>query len=255
MMERGCSFGIGPSVPDVLADSSHGRAAFRPPRQLARRPARADGDASSEHRIELDIRPPLIGDPAVSVTVIVPLAAGEAEPNDLLAALPRSFEIVLARGGTRASSMNEAARVARGRHLWFVHADTTLGVDAVAALLAGLAGAPSALHYFDLLFDGGPMMRLTEWGVCFRSRVLRLPFGDQALCIPAATFQKLGGYDETTACGEDLLLVRRAHRKRIAILPVGASIRTSARKYARHGWFRTTLRHLRLTVQLAIRAN
>lgn len=252
--ERGGTIGIGTGAPDLRADSGHGRAAPRPAAQLARRSARAEGDASSEPRISLDIRPPLIRDPAVSVTVIVPLSAGEADPDDLLAALPPSFEIILARGGTRASSMNEAVLVACGRHLWFVHADTTLGADAVAALLAMLAAAPSALHYFDVLFDGGPMMRLTEWGVRCRSRVLRLPFGDQALCIPAATFQVLGGYDEVTACGEDLLLVRRAHRAGISVLPIGASIMTSARKYRRNGWFRTTFRHLKLTVQLALRA-
>jgi hypothetical protein len=198
--------------------------------------------------VRLELRPPSDGKGDVIVTVIVPLAQSEAEPEALLATLPRTFEIMMARGGTRASSMNQAAAVATGRHLWFVHADTTLGSDAVSALLAGLKDTGADLRYFDVRFDGGPLMRLTELGVFIRSRLLQLPFGDQALCIPAATFRDLGGYDETAAYGEDHLLVRRARRSGIPVRPIGATITTSARKYRDNGWLRTTLKHCQRTL-------
>lgn len=198
--------------------------------------------------VRLELRPPSGGKGDVIVTVIVPLAQSDAEPAAMLATLPRTFEIILARGGTRASSMNQAAAVATGRHLWFVHADTTLGIDAVPALLGGLKDTGAVLRYFDLRFDGGTLMRLTELGVFIRSRLLQLPFGDQALCIPAATFRDLGGYDETAAYGEDHLLVRRARRAGIPVRPTGATITTSARKYRDNGWLRTTLKHCQRTL-------
>lgn len=205
--------------------------------------------------VTLDVRSPESSPDGVLVSVVIPLAEHEAVPEALLATLPKTFEIILARGGTRASSMNHAASIARGRHLWFVHADTTLGADAVPKLLERLQEQTAALRYFDLRFDGGALMRLTEGGVSFRSRVIGLPFGDQALCLPAATFHALGGYDETAANGEDHHLVRDARRAGLAIQPVGATITTSARKYRDKGWFRTTFMHLRLTLLQSLRAS
>jgi len=205
--------------------------------------------------VTLDVRPPEPRAEGALVSVIIPLAEHEGVPEALLATLPKTFEIILARGGTRASSMNQAASVARGRHLWFVHADTTLGEDAVSKLLMGLQEQHAALRYFDLRFDGGGLMRLTEGGVRFRSRVFDLPFGDQALCLPAATFHALGGYDETAAHGEDHQLVRDARRAGLAIQPVGATVTTSARKYRDRGWLRTTFLHLRLTLLQSLRAS
>lgn len=205
--------------------------------------------------VTLDVRPPEPRAEGALVSVIIPLAEHEGVPEALLATLPKTFEIILARGGTRASSMNQAASVARGRHLWFVHADTTLGEDAVSKLLMGLQEQHAALRYFDLRFDGGGLMRLTEGGVRFRSRVFDLPFGDQALCLPAETFHALGGYDETAAHGEDHQLVRDARRAGLAIQPVGATVTTSARKYRDRGWLRTTFLHLRRTLLQSLRAS
>lgn len=204
--------------------------------------------------VTLNVHPPETSPDGGFVSVIIPLAEHEAVPEALLTSLSKSFEIILARGGTRASSMNQAASVAIGRHLWFVHADTTLSAEAVPMLLEQLHEQPGALRYFDLRFDGGTLMRLTEGGVSFRSRVFGLPFGDQALCLPAAMFTSLGGYDETAAHGEDHQLVRDARRAGFPIQPVGATITTSARKYREKGWFRTTFMHLRLTLLQSLRA-
>ncbi len=199
--------------------------------------------------IRLTVRPAEAAPASVVVSAIIPLSESEAEPDDLLASLPRDFEIILARGGTRASCMNLAAGTARGRYLWFIHADTVLSAEAVPALLHCIAKEPGGLVYFNLRFDFGGLMRLTELGVWFRSRCLGLPFGDQALCLPAATFRALGGFDEAAISGEDHLLVRKAHGAGVPVSPAGASLVTSARKYRRNGWLRTTWTHLRLTVR------
>jgi hypothetical protein len=206
--------------------------------------------ATMEHPVELEMRQPS-AQTDTTLSVIIPLAAGEVRPVRLLDSLPQDFEIILARGGTRASSMNRAAAKASGKYLWFVHADTALSPDAIEALQACLKDE-EAIYYFDLRFDGSPLMRLTELGVHIRSRCFGIPFGDQALCLSRAAFTDLGGYDEHASAGEDHLLVRKAHCLGLPVRPVGRTVLTSARKYQRLGWFRTTWLHLRLTIRQAL---
>ncbi len=164
---------------------------------------------------------------------------------------PRT-RIVVCRPG-RAAQMNAAAAVAEGDFLWFLHADTRMPPDAVAALLRSLAAAPDALHYFGLRFHDGPAaLRLNAVGVGLRSRLLGMPFGDQGLCLRRSTFAALGGFDEAAVYGEDHLFVWTARRAGVRLRRVPATLSTSGRKYARGGWARTTARHLRLTLLQAL---
>jgi hypothetical protein len=185
------------------------------------------------------------------VSVVVPLPDGAPPPAALLEQLPADFEIVLAKGGSRASAMNAGAARATGACLWFVHADTLLGRNAVGRLRAMARTRPEQVGYFDIRFDGGGIMRLTDLGVLFRSRVLGLPFGDQALAMPSALFQRLGGYREDAPYGEDHLLVWRAHQLGVPVMSLRAVVGTSALKYRTRGWLRMTLRHLWLTIRQA----
>ncbi len=205
----------------------------------------------ASHGVALTVRPPVDtgGEPPVSV--IVPLPAGAPPPAALLGQAPADFEIVMARGGTRAAAMNAGAQQARARFLWFVHADTVLGADVISRMRKTAEAYREQISYCDIRFDGGPIMRLTDLGVLFRSRILGLPFGDQALAMPATLFQRLGGYREDAPYGEDHLLIWRAHQMRVPVRPIGAVVGTSALKYQTRGWLRMTLRHLRLTIEQA----
>lgn len=164
----------------------------------------------------------------------------------------RSF-LVAARG--RARQLNAGARATRGDWLWFLHADTRLDDPraAVAALHGTLRREPGALGYFDLRFagDGPAATAVNALGARVRSRWLGLPFGDQGLFMARSTFDRLGGFDESLDAAEDHELVWRARRAGVPLRAAGAGIRTSARRYAEHGWARTTLRHLWLTARQA----
>lgn len=182
------------------------------------------------------------------------LAAVGEEPADLRAVAPAfgaSPRWLVTRPG-RASQMNDAARIALGEFLWFLHADTRLPPAAFAALSARLAGSPDGLHYFGLRFADGPrLLRLNELGVALRCGLFGLPFGDQGFCLRRETFDRLGGFDESAPYGEDHLLVWSAKRHRVPLRRVPASAITSGRKYAEHGWARTTGRHVQLTIRQA----
>lgn len=216
------------------------------------------------------------------LSVIVPFAPGEAEGQALfeqLRALPADAEIIavyadparqpeakapvaaflpkvreFSSAPGRARQMNVGARAGRGRWLWFLHSDSRLCPQTLAALRRFLDREEDALGYFDLRYrnDGPRLARLNAIGANLRSRWLGLPFGDQGFVLPAAWFSRLGGYDESAACGEDHLLVWRARGAGLSLRRIGAPLATSARKYARDGWWRVTRRHARLTLRQAL---
>jgi hypothetical protein len=89
-------------------------------------------------------------------------------------------------------------------------------------------------------------MKINELGVWFRTRILKTPFGDQCLCMSKNVFDDLGGYPTDVLCGEDHMLIRKARRKGVHIVPIKAKVQTSARKYLKNGWAKTTFGHLYL---------
>lgn len=210
-------------------------------------------------------------DHTVLLTVIVPIAAGDSAWQTLLpqlAGLPANSEVLLVHAGSaitaawpyppglqvqaiastsgRARQMNVGAKLAKGRWLWFLHADSGLLTDTLPALLEWIAQDTAALAYFDLRFqhDGPGWVRLNAWGANLRSHWLGLPFGDQGLLLPAAWFRRLGGYNEILVRGEDHRLVWKARQAGLPRHALGVPLSTSARRYAEHGWWGTTIQHL-----------
>ena len=154
----------------------------------------------------------------------------------------------------RASQMNSGAAAASGDYLWFLHADSRFGKEATTVLSAALSTDADALFYFDLEFrqDGPRNTQLNTRGVRFRSEYLGLPFGDQGFCLPRQTFERLGGFNEQAAYGEDHLLVWASRRAGVPLRRLNATVSTSARKYRQQGWLRTTSIHLWRTVRQAL---
>jgi hypothetical protein len=77
-----------------------------------------------------------------------------------------------------------------------------------------------------------------EWGANWRSRLLQLPYGDQALFMRRATFWQIGGFPELPMM-EDFELVRRLQRVgRIAIAL--DAVLTSSRRWQKLGTCKTT---------------
>ncbi len=167
-----------------------------------------------------------------------------------LALFPWARRIVGARG--RAGQMNAGAAAARGRILLFLHADSVVERDAVARLPAALAARPDAVGgAFRFRLDSPRRRyRVVEWGVARRCRYLRLPYGDQGLFLRRASFEALAGFRDFPV-GEDLDLVRRMKRLGPLLL-LDDCVTTSARRWERDGFLRTTLRNGRDLVRLSI---
>jgi hypothetical protein len=192
--------------------------------------------------------------PAATRVVLVATTVDDLPGADRAAGMGlRAGLVTLVAPRGRAIQQNVAARAAERPWLWFLHADSRLAGTTLPALVRTATRAPDALGYFDLRFtsDGPLAVHLNALGVLIRSRVLGLPFGDQGFFLAAATFARLGGFDPGLPFGEDHALVWAARRAGVPVVPAGAPLYTSARKYAQHGWWRTTVRHVRLTVTQA----
>ena len=163
--------------------------------------------------------------------------------GETLAALEdRDVKQVLSPRG-RGCQMNEGARRAAGEILLFLHADTTLPPGGLERLVSAMDTGAFVGGAFDLAIDSeAPSMKLIAWVACARSRLTRLPYGDQALFFEREHFRAMDGFREIPIM-EDVDLMRRIKKTagRICILPEKVS--TSPRRWKEEGVVYCTLRN------------
>lgn len=183
--------------------------------------------------------------------IIVSFCEASAELKAQLPVSSRIKSLVAEQG--RAQQMNAAAATADTGYLWFVHLDSVVCRRHLLAMAEAVLRQPDRLHYFALKFaaDGNGPTWLNQTGANLRSRLLGVPFGDQALCISAQQFRLLGGYPESVSYGEDHVFVWRARQAGICLNYLSESLSTSAVKYARSGWLKLTWRYQYLWLKQA----
>jgi rSAM/selenodomain-associated transferase 2 len=143
----------------------------------------------------------------------------------------------------RGCQMNAGAKLAEGDILLFLHADTRLPDGAFVAIEAAISSGKYVGGAFGLRIDSrNPVLKLIAAGAAFRSRVLRIPYGDQGIFITKACFQDVGGFAEIPIM-EDVELMRRLKKAgcKICILP--PKVTTSARRWEKEGILFTILRN------------
>ena len=190
------------------------------------------------------------------ISVIVPVRgepAGAAERFRRIAADP-NVEVVVADGGgdpataeafrgigarilcgkgSRGARLAEAAAMASGETLLFLHSDSLLADDALDALRRCME-AGAAAGAFSLAYENaGPAMRWIALWANLRSRWLRLPFGDQGIFCRRDAYDRAGGFQDLAVC-DDLDFVRRLRRARPFVLLPQKTI-TSPRRYRSRG--------------------
>ena len=174
--------------------------------------------------------------------IIIVVDGGSRDDTTTIAA--RHGAVVLSAPQGRGTQLIAgAARVGEG-WLLFLHADTVLDagwLEAVTSFAADPANARRAAAFEFALDESSLPARRLERMVRWRSRALGLPYGDQGLLIHRAFYDALGGYRPLPIM-EDVDLVRRIGRRRIAILDTRAV--TSADRWRRDGWINRTARNL-----------
>jgi rSAM/selenodomain-associated transferase 2 len=143
---------------------------------------------------------------------------------------------VIEAAGSRAEAMNAGAELAECEALLFLHAYTLLPTGAGAAIRDALATADAGA--FRLGFDTRP--RVWSHLSARYAQVVSRAYGDQALFVSRAAFERVGGYRPLPIM-EDYDLVKRLRRAGpFTIVPL--QVRSSARRQRSEGELRTTLR-------------
>jgi rSAM/selenodomain-associated transferase 2 len=199
---------------------------------------------------EADIIVPMIsalkglnGNPGVEIIVV----DGDPDGSTIRDVRDACVKTLLA-GKGRASQMNRGAAAAKGDILLFLHADTCLPPNALQHILEIFRDRRIIGGSFDLgIQSEKKAYRLIEKMVYYRTRLTKMPYGDQAIFIFRKCFLKLGGFKEIPIM-EDIELMRRikAQRYRIGVIP--HPVRTDPRRWEKEGIIYCTLRNWTLAV-------
>lgn len=151
----------------------------------------------------------------------------------------------------RARQMNRGAALASGEVLLFLHADTLLPGEGLARVKAAMADDRYAAGAFDLgIRTERRVFRVTEKYVALRTRLTRVPFGDQAIFVRKNYFNSIGGFKDIPLM-EDVELMRRIRKRGDKILIIPEKVMTSARRWEQEGILRCTLRNWALQLSYA----
>ncbi len=143
----------------------------------------------------------------------------------------------------RGIQMNAGAKVASGEILLFLHADTYLAHNAPELIIKALHDQNAVAGSFDLgIRSDKAVFRLIEKMVYIRSRLTRIPYGDQGIFIKRNFFERLGGYGSMRIM-EDVDLMRRVKKAGGKIAIVNRKILTSPRRWEKEGVIFCTLRN------------
>lgn len=164
------------------------------------------------------------------------VADGGSRDDSCALARPLCDVLVVSSRG-RALQMNAGAQRARGEVLLFLHADSALPDGAPLLIDRALAGG-AQWGRFDVAIEGhSPLLRVVAFMMNLRSRLSGIATGDQAMFCTRALFDHLGGF-APIALMEDIDFSRRA-LSLSAPACLRARVRTSGRRWEKHGVLRT----------------
>ena len=196
-------------------------------------PVLSDSDALA--RLLADLRP----DPEVELIVV---DGGHDRALDEIVSDRVDVRLLRSAAG-RGVQMNTGAAASSAPLLLFLHADTALPPEWKRVLLGLPPRCVGGWFRFGV-DDGAWQARMLERLVAWRVRVLRLPYGDQAIFVRRDTFERLGGFRPWPLM-EDVDFARRLIAAG-AVCEPPLAVRTSARRWRRDGWFARSARNLAL---------
>ena len=161
---------------------------------------------------------------------------GGSQDDTLVIARQHADLTLLAPRG-RASQMNAGAAACPADVLLFLHADTELPDNADALVRRATLG-PFAWGRFDLRIDSPRFaLRLVSMMMNLRSRWTGIATGDQALFVRHDLFRRIGGFPDLPLM-EDIAM-SRALKQHGPPACLKVRVTTSARRWDRHGVWRT----------------
>ena len=146
----------------------------------------------------------------------------------------------------RGAQLAAGARAAKGKWLFFLHADTVMEEGWADEAAAHMRDAPGSAAVFTLAFnEKKSAAKFVSTGAMLRTRLFKLPYGDQGLLISRALYDEVRGYRDLPLF-EDVDLVKRIVKAggRGALKILSSTATTSAERYERLGYARCVFRNL-----------
>lgn len=172
------------------------------------------------------------------VTVIV--VDGGSRDDTALHARPLADSLLHSDRG-RAQQMNVGAKAALdggAEALVFLHADCILPDLSDRLIEAALLDGRHEWGRFDVRIEGeAPVLSVVSTLMNWRSRLTGICTGDQAIFVTRAAFEQLSGFAAIPLM-EDIEFSKRARRISWPAA-IAARVRTSGRRWQRHGVWRT----------------
>lgn len=216
--------------------------------------------------------------PPPSISVIIPVYNDSENLDRLLEILRRRCtvgEIIVADGGSsddpgriagkwgatlvvsergRGVQLNRGAAASTGEILWFLHADIEPPNDADVCILEAIEnprviGGAFRFRLMETRWYG----RILAFFINTRSRLLRLPYGDQGYFVRRSVFEEIGGFPGSPIM-EDVGFMDRIRAKGEFVI-LNAAIAVSSRRWDREGFIRGTLRNWRVFIRFRLGAS
>lgn len=157
--------------------------------------------------------------------------------DDTLAIARQHADLALLAPRGRAAQMNAGAAACPADVLLFLHADTVLPEHADVLVRRATLG-PFFWGRFDVRIDSPrPLLRVVSTMMNLRSRWTCIATGDQALFVRHDLFRQVGGFPELPLM-EDIA-ISRALKVHGPPACLRERVTTSARRWERHGVWRT----------------
>lgn len=157
--------------------------------------------------------------------------------DDTLEIARQHADLALLAPRGRAAQMNAGAAACPADVLLFLHADTVLPDNADALVRRATLG-PFFWGRFDVRIDSPrPPLRVVSTMMNLRSRWTGIATGDQALFVRHDLFRQVGGFPELPLM-EDIA-ISRALKRHGPPACLRERVTTSARRWERHGVWRT----------------
>lgn len=143
----------------------------------------------------------------------------------------------------RGVQMNHGADMASGEILLFLHCDTILPENGLNHICAVMNDQTVKAGAFDLFINScGFAFRVIEKTASFRSRITKIPYGDQAVFIRKRYFIKIGQYSDIPIM-EDVDLMMRIKKDKGKLTILKSRTSTSPRRWEKEGILFCTLRN------------
>ncbi len=143
----------------------------------------------------------------------------------------------------RGNGLIDGAKKATGDTLVFLHSDTILPKNGLELIEKTLKKPEIAGGAFDLAIDSPKLIfRIIEKTASIRSRLSRIPYGDQTIFVRKNIYDKLGGFNPLPIM-EDVDFMKKLKKSGHKIQIIEKAVKTSPRRWQKEGIIYTTLRN------------